>query len=264
VIPELLAAAAVGISFSNAWMCIGLSFGTRGDGAAVGVRFIAGRILGLVLIGTAISAVGAIMEVPPIYFVGIFAAGSVLFGILMLVGIYGGPGPVKRRIRHALGLQRGERCEERRVSDQQGRVSGEGSGNRDGGVGVPSSLTPADPPVPAPSSPLPADSSKSSRGLKPTGAFLLGVMRGATPCVKLMVLAPLLIAVGPLWAVVLSLAYALSSSAYPIIGFLLASSVSYIPKYERAARVAGAAAMICIGLYMIVNESLLYVSPRGD
>lgn len=229
MIPELLAAAAVGISFSNAWMCIGLSFGTRGDSAAVGGRFIAGRILGLVLIGAAISAAGAIMEVPPIYFVGIFAAGSVLFGVLMLVGIYGGPGPVKRRLRHALGLQRG---------DGTGCVGAEAV--HKGGGGKPES------------------------GLKPAGAFLLGVMRGATPCVKLMVLAPLLIAVGPLWAVVLSLAYALSSSAYPIIGFLLASSVSYLPKYERAARVAGAAAMICIGLYMIVNESLLYVSPRGD
>ena len=229
MIPELLAAAAVGISFANAWMCIGLSFGTRGDGAAVGGRFIAGRILGLVLIGVAISAVGAIMEIPPIYFVGTFAAASVAFGILMLAGIFGGPGPVKRRIRHALGLQRG---------DGTG-CAGAGSRAED-------------------------ESAKTKSGLKPAGAFLLGVMRGATPCVKLMVLAPLLIAVGPLWAVVLSLVYALTSSAYPIIGFLLASSVSYIPKYERAAKVAGAAAMICIGLYMIVNESLLYVSPRGD
>lgn len=229
MIPELLAAAAVGISFSNAWMCIGLSFGTRGDSAAVGGRFIAGRIIGLVLIGVAISAVGAIMEIPPIYFVGIFAAASVLFGILMLVGIYGGPGPLKRRLRHALGLRRG---------DGTGCV---GSGHR-----------------------AEEGDAKKKSGLKPAGAFLLGVMRGATPCVKLMVLAPLLIAVGPLWAIVLSLVYALTSSAYPIIGFLLASSVSYIPKYERAAKVAGAAVMILVGVYMIVNESLLYVSPRGD
>ena len=235
MIPELLAAAAVGLSFSNAWMCIGLSFGTRGDSAAVGGRFIAGRIIGLVLIGVAISAVGAIMEIPPIYFVGIFAAASVLFGILMLAGIYGGPGPMKRRLRHSLGLQRGQRCEE-----------GQGAGNTGQGAGA-----------------LGSGAEKKTT-LKPTGAFLMGIMRGATPCVKLMVLAPLLIAVGPLWAIVLSLVYALTSSAYPIIGFLLASSVSYIPKYERAARVAGAAAMILVGVYMIVNESLRYVSPRGD
>jgi cytochrome c biogenesis protein CcdA len=229
LIPELLAAAAVGISFANAWMCIGLSFGTRGESAAVGARFIAGRVLGLVLIGTAISSVGAIMEIPPIYFVAIFAAGSILFGILMLVGIFGGPGPLKRRLRHALGLQRG---------------NGTGCEGADPARGEGGAM--------------------KESGLRPTGAFLLGVMRGATPCVKLMVLAPLLIAVGPLWAVALSLVYALASSAYPIIGFLLASSASYLPRHERAVKVAGAAVMIIIGAYMIVNESLLYASPRGD
>jgi hypothetical protein len=238
VIPELLAAAAVGISFSNAWMCMGLSFGTRGDSAAVGSRFIAGRIVGLVLIGVAISAIGAIMDIPPIYFVAIFAVASVIFGILMLVGMYGGPGPVKRRLRHALGLQRGDGtgCAGAEAAREEGRP-----GQADGMTGA-----------------------KTGSGLKPAGAFLLGVMRGATPCVKLMVLAPLLIAAGPLLAVVLTLVYALASSAYPIIGFLVASSVSYVPKYERAAKLAGAAAMILVGVYMMVNESLRYVSPRGD
>ena len=268
MIPELLAAAAVGLSFSNAWMCIGLSFGTRGDSAAVGGRFIAGRVLGLALVGVAISAIGAITEIPAIYFVGIFAAASVLFGILMLVGIYGGPGPMKRRLRHALGLQRGERCEEGQGASGMAHGtdsdcppassrndSEEGAGSQssrfvreEGGAGNTGE----------------EGGAKNKHRLRPTGAFLLGVMRGATPCVKLMVLAPLLIAVGPLWAVVLSLVYALSSSAYPIIGFLIASSVSYVPKYERAARVAGAAVMILVGAYMIVNESLRYMSPGGD
>jgi len=254
VIPELLAAAAVGLSFANAWMCIGLSFGTRGDSAAAGVRFIAGRVVGLVLIGVAISAVGAITEIPAIYFVGLFAAASVLFGVLVLVGISGGPGPLKRRLRHALGLQRGERCAEGQGIDggsgQQAAGSGGAAGSGEGKV---------------------SDAREGDRGaggaiwrLKPAGAFLLGVLRGATPCVKLMVLAPLLIAVGPLHAVVLSLVYSLASSAYPIIGFLLASSLSYLPRYERAIKVAGAAVMILIGVYMMVNESLLYASPRGD
>jgi cytochrome c biogenesis protein CcdA len=229
MIPELLAAAAVGISFSNAWLCMGLSFGTRGEGASVGGRFIAGRFVGLVLIGVAISAVGAITEIPPIYFVAAFGVSSVLFGILMLVGIFGGPGPLKRRLRHALGLQRADGCTEHG-----------GSGQRQNGTG------------------------RWSKGWRPGSAFLLGIMRGATPCVKLMVLAPLLIAVGPLWAAALSFVYALASSAYPVIGFLAASSISYVPRYERAVKVAGASIMILIGLYMMFNEFVLYTSPRGD
>jgi hypothetical protein len=230
MIPELLAAAAVGLSFSNAWLCMGLSFGTRGDSARVGVRFILGRFIGLMIMGVAISAVGAVTEIPPIYFVAMFGAGSILFGILILVGIYGGPGPLKRRLRHALGLQRGtgEPCD-----------GSNGKGPEGGGRG-------------------------KGDGIKPTGAFLLGVMRGATPCVKLMVLAPLLIAVGPWWALALSFVYALASTAYPLIGFLAASSLAHLPRYERALKASGAFLLIFIGLYMTLNEAVQYLSPRGD
>jgi hypothetical protein len=230
MIPELLAAAAVGLSFSNAWLCMGLSFGTRGDSARVGARFIVGRFIGLMIIGVAISAIGAITEIPPIYFVAIFGAASIAFGTLMLVGIFGGPGPLKRRLRHALGLQRGtgEHCECFNGKGAEGRRMEKGE------------------------------------GIKPNSAFLLGVLRGATPCVKLMVLAPLLIAVGPLWALALSFVYALASSAYPLIGFLAASSLSFIPRYERALKATGAILLVFIGFYMTINEAIAYISPRGD
>jgi len=230
MIPELLAAAAVGLSFSNAWLCMGLSFGTRGDSARIGMRFILGRFIGLMIIGVAISAIGAVTEIPPVYFVAAFGAGSVLFGALMLVGMFGGPGRFMRRLRHALGLQRGGR----EACDAKDGKSV--NGGADGKLAM----------------------------VRPNGAFFLGVLRGATPCVKLMVLAPLLIAVGPWWALALSFVYALASSAYPLIGFLAASSISHIPRYERALKAAGAFLLIFIGFYMTINETLQYLSPRGD
>ena len=229
MIPELAAAAAVGLSFSNAWLCMGLSFGTRGDSSSVGIRFILGRFIGLMIIGVAISAIGAVMEIPPIYFVAIFGVGSIAFGVLMLVGIFGGPRPLKRRLRHALGIQRwnGQGCDRSNRKNTQ-------------------------------------DPSAKGKGIKPDSAFLLGVLRGATPCVKLMVLAPLLIAVGPWMALALSFVYALASSGYPLIGFLAASSLAHVPNYERAMKVAGAMLLIFIGFYMTVNEALVYMAPRGD
>jgi len=242
LIAELLAAAAVGLSFSNAWLCMGLSFGTRGRSARTGTRFILGRLLGLVIIGLLISLVGAVMDIPPLYFVAIFGAGSVLFGLLMLVGLLGGPGPVKRRIRHALGLQRaglaggreGGHCPEG-ANEARGREGGTENVGNGGATGR----------------------------LGDRGAFLLGVMRGATPCLKLMVLAPLLIAVGPLPAVALTVVYAVASTAYPLIGFLLAASLSYT-RYERPLRVAGAGLLMVIGVYMLVNEYIHFISPGGD
>jgi hypothetical protein len=248
MIPELAAAAAVGLSFSNAWLCMGLSFGTRGDSSSVGIRFILGRFIGLMIIGVAISAIGAVTEIPPIYFVAIFGVGSIAFGVSMLVGIFGGPGPLKRRLRHALGL--------RRVQGAGGRGPDEGCRVPGGGGRDDSSSSATRPP--APGTLHPRDEGLTS------SAFLLGVLRGATPCVKLMVLAPLLIAVGPSWALALSFVYALASSAYPLIGFLAASSLSHIPNYERAMKVTGAMLLIFIGFYMTVNEALAYMAPRGD
>lgn len=217
MLSEVLAAAAVGISFSNAWLCMVLSFGTRGESMRVGVRFILGRFVGLCIIGVAISAIGALTDIHPIYFVSIFGVASIVFGVLMFAGLHAGPGGAGRTLRHALGIRRGDRC----------------------GAAV-------------------------AAGVKPSSAFVLGILRGATPCVKLMVLAPLLIAAGPLYALLLSFVYALASTIYPLIGFMAASTLTSLPKYERALKVAGAAIMVLAGIYVIANETLQYLAPRGD
>jgi cytochrome c biogenesis protein CcdA len=204
---------------------MGLSFGCRGESARVGIRFILGRFVGLCILGVAISLVGAILDIPPIFFVAAFGIASVLFGALLLVGLLGGPGPLKKRLRHALGISKGDKC------DKMESVAAQ---------------------------------TVDRKGIKPRSAFLLGILRGATPCVKMMVLAPLLIAVGPLWAVALSLMYALTSSAYPLIGFLAASAVSELPRYERVLRVVGAFVLILAGIMVMVNETINYLGPRGD
>jgi cytochrome c biogenesis protein CcdA len=242
---ELLAAASVGISFSNAWLCMGLSFGCRGESKKVGARFILGRFIGLCILGVAISLVGAILDIPPIYFVAIFGVASVLFGLLLLVGILGGPGPFKKRLRHALGINRGGDCTVGKLARGEGACEGNTS------VAVKDATNNGV-----------KDANES--GIRPNSAFVLGILRGATPCVKMMVLAPLLIAVGPLWAVVLSLVYALTSTAYPLIGFLAASAVSQLPRYERALRVVGAFVLILVGIFVLVNETMNFLGPRGD
>jgi len=242
---ELLAAASVGLSFSNAWLCMGLSFGCRGESKKVGTRFIFGRFIGLCILGVAISLVGAILDIPPLLFVAIFGVASVLFGLLLLVGLLGGPGPFKMRLRHALGINRGGDCTVGRLA--RGKGAGDGSGPADGKGTHEDAATGA-----------------KESGIRPNSAFLLGILRGATPCVKMMVLAPLLIAVGPLWAVVLSLVYALTSTAYPLIGFLAASAVSQLPRYERALRVVGAFVLILVGIFVLVNETMNFLGPRGD
>ncbi len=97
--------------------------------------------------------------------------------------------------------------------------------------------------------------------MPPLSALGLGVTRGAAPCVKLLVLAPLLIAVGPLAAVPIALAFAIASSGYPLIGFLAASSLSHLPRSERPMRLIGAAILVFSGIYVVVRETLHYLAP---
>ena len=83
--------------------------------------------------------------------------------------------------------------------------------------------------------------------------FFLGVLRGATPCAKVIVLAPLLVAVGFPFSLLLILVYALTSTIYPIIGYLSAELLSKFEKYRYALKMLGALILITIGIYTIIN-----------
>jgi len=83
--------------------------------------------------------------------------------------------------------------------------------------------------------------------------FVLGVLRGATPCAKVIVLAPLLVAVGFPFSLLIILVYALTSTIYPIIGYLSADVLSKFEKYRFALKILGALILITIGIYTIIN-----------
>ncbi len=93
---------------------------------------------------------------------------------------------------------------------------------------------------------------KQSR-FKQKHVFALGLFRGATPCLKLMILAPLLIVVNIWLAIAMVLVYAASSTIYPVMGFLLGSLLRKPKRYHKHLRVAGALILITIGVYSIIN-----------
>jgi hypothetical protein len=86
--------------------------------------------------------------------------------------------------------------------------------------------------------------------------FVLGVLRGATPCAKIIVLSPLLVAVGFPYALLLVLVYAAASTVYPLIGYLSADLLSKFEGYQFHLKIAGALILIIIGAYSIVNVLL--------
>jgi len=220
MIEELLAAAAVGGSLGNAWICALLSLGCSIDSKKGGAEFIAGRFLGLVLLGGAIAGLGLAQDLNPIYFLVTFGVLTVVLGAFVLIRVltrhhmakHGHP--LLRLFHRGMHHGKGQRA----VMADGGEIDFEGS-------------------------------SKS----KIAYIFLLGVVRGATPCVKIMVLAPLLISVDFGLAIGMVLVFAAASTVYPIIGFLSGNIIRQSKRYALYVRVGAALMMIVLGAYFIVN-----------
>ncbi|MFQ6128669.1 MAG: hypothetical protein ACE5QW_07185 [Thermoplasmata archaeon] len=219
MIEEIIVAVAIGGSLGNSWICALLSLGCTIEGKKSGVSFVAGRYLGLVLLGSAIIGLGLMSGLKPTYFLVIFGVLSVAMGVFVLQKTLRSSSkdevhsnfPFLRRPRHRMRHER--------------KVMGNGG------------------------SPCKEFESRPKLGY----VFLLGVSRGATPCLKVMVLVPLLISVDFGLAILMILAYATASTIYPIIGFLSGNLLRQWRKYAFHIRVGAALLIMILGMYFIVN-----------
>lgn len=94
----------------------------------------------------------------------------------------------------------------------------------------------------------------SRRGLD---GFSLGMFRGATPCLKILILTPLLIVSDISTVVLMVVVFALASSIYPIIGLLSASLLEKIVPQKKLIKLIGIAMLIAIGTYYIIRYLLV-------
>ena len=238
MLEEIAAAAFVGLSFSNAGVCIVLAAGCAAEHIDSGRYFIIGRSVGIVLIGLLIALLGVfITSSIVLFFVLLFGIISVLFGIILLVESY---------YDRTFGfLESFTTRHSKPGAECKNRGSGAGDGACKKGEGRHMH-----------------DAAGVTPKYRRRRRFLtLGLIRGATPCVKLMVIAPLLI-VSPLpLAFAMILAFALASSIYPIIGFVGIGAFGGFERYRRQVKAAGAVAIIIIGIYLVANHVLS--SPGG-
>jgi len=229
VIEELLVAAAIGASLGNSWACALLSLACSVDSRKAGIAFIGGRYLGLILLGGAIAALGLAENLNPVYFLVTFGILTVALGVFVLARI------VTRHylLRHGRSLF---------------RLLHRGRHHPGGDVTMPDGGEIA----------LRPDSSA-----KAAYVFGLGVLRGATPCVKIMVLAPLLISVDFGLALGMVLVFATASAIYPVIGFLSGNVLRRSKRHELYLRVGASVLMIALGIYFVANAFLVNHSASG-
>jgi hypothetical protein len=229
---EIVVAAVIGISFGNAWTCIFMSFGTSSEERSVGRWFILGRFLGLMVLGSVISLLRfAAQDAMPVILL-IFGISTILFGLFELLKHLM---KNKNIIGHS-DARKGEYLSNHLVFSiltlfvvlpRKGRCKGK--------------------------SHRPKTGCRKHRVLENRSGFILGVLRGATPCVKIVVLAPLLVAVGFPSSILLILVYASVSTIYPIIGYLSADILSKFERYQIVLKIMGAAILIAIGIYTILK-----------
>ncbi len=238
-----LAAAFVGVSFGNSWLCAFLSLGTRGKSRTLGISFLAGRFLGLMVLGTVIALFGHFLNIPSTYYLLLFAILSILFGILILTRPY---------LPHWAKKLTGERLKRNLMKKAGAPCPGNGGGC--GGH-------------------RPGDGSGCGKGKRKKekqeerfstrsdlmAGIGLGLLRGATPCVKMLVLIPLILAIGLPVSLGVVAVFALTSMLYPVIGLLLGEVVGNIAKLkvpiinESIMRVAASLILIGVGVYYLVK-----------
>lgn len=92
---------------------------------------------------------------------------------------------------------------------------------------------------------------KNFKDRSKTVGFGLGAFRGATPCLKIIILVPLLINSKFIEIVMMMIVFAIASSVYPIIGFLFADTLKKFVSKKRKIELMGAIILIIIGIYYI-------------
>lgn len=208
---ELLAAAVVGLSFGNSWLCVLFAFGARGESRTTSLYFMTGRIFGTIILGSIIALIGFAGSSSNL-FVLLFGILSILFGIFVL--------------RRDLIVERRKKCSrsEKINNHADGKSCLKHLGIK---MGV-------------------------SRNCRRKGfGISLGLFRGATPCLKIMILAPLLITSPLPLSLFMTLVFALTSSIYPLIGFIAGESLFRIRKFEFPIKAATVCALFIVGVYYI-------------
>jgi|GEM_PF-4151228 len=81
--------------------------------------------------------------------------------------------------------------------------------------------------------------------------FGLGFLRGATPCFKLFLIVPLILTSNLFNNLLLVLVYAISSSVYPVIGFLSANLAGRVFSHRKTFKMANSVVLILVGIYYI-------------
>ena len=233
---EVGVAAMVGLSLSDAWLCLfmGASFATADRRMSWG--FMVGRTLGVLALILTLGLLGASLLSSKEWLVLLFAASSIGVALVLALSAY------RPRL---LG---GGCAHETKVACDGGEPDGTGCGQGCEGCGAAHAVDEGG------CAHMPQGLVRRLSGQSPWVAGLsLGAVRGAMPCLKVLIITPLLV-VSPLATVVaMALAFALTSAIYPLIGLVSGRTIKSLSVHGRRLRLVGAIGVAAVGIVTLVR-----------
>lgn len=233
---EVGVAAMVGLALSDAWLCLfmGASFATADRRMSWG--FMVGRTLGVLALLLAIGLLGASLLPSKEWLVVLFAASTIGVALVLAVSVY------RPRLL-------GGRCaHDTKVACDGGEPDGTGCGQGCEGCGAAHAVPEGG------CAHLPQGLVRRLSGQSPwVAGIALGGVRGAMPCLKVLIITPLLVVSPPATVVAMALAFTLTSAIYPLIGLVSGRTVTSLSDQGRRLRLVGALGVAAVGVVTLVR-----------
>ena len=206
-------------------VCILLGYSTTtADQKHTGLFFIGGRFLGLTILGLIIALLGVIF-----YLLVLFGILTIVFGAFIIFKMY--HRYKKHNLNSSANATTQQTQKDRTCSTNENEEPKFMCGHKRN---------------------LQIDT--KTHKITRSYSFFLGIFRGATPCLKIIILAPLLIIVDLPLAFLMILVFTGASTIYPVIGFLAANVLKNFPKFDVYVQVTGAIILISVGVFTIFNH----------
>ena len=252
---QIIAAAVLGLSFGNLWLCVLLVLSLSTTDRATCGGYLVGRAVAILILSLVIALLGKMVVIDKSWLnliSGLLLAG---FSIYLILTRLFGKVPFWRRTREPQS-ECGDNCKNCTVKDYPA-VHEKCHDCRD------EKLCDAEEPELKELTSVARGQRGRPSGSNRKGGFWFGVslgaLRGAAVCAKLIVLLPLLLKASVPQALFMAIAFTLTSSLYPLLGFIVGSFAMRLVKYKRALVLGAALALLASGgfyLFKGVNGML--------
>lgn len=254
----LLTAAGLGLSFGNLWICVLLVFSLQSANRATAAGYLAGRAAAIVALCVLVAMLGRAVPVPPRLLHAASGAFLLVFAAYLLaLHVFAWVPPWKRRAAEknsAAEIACDHHCATCALRDDP--VAHAACGDC-ADHGICSAEEPEVRELTAPARRMhgkAAPAETAAVGFWP--GVVIGVLRGAALCGKLVVLLPLLMTASIVQAAGMGTVFALTSSLYPLLGFAFGAFALRIVQFKKPVFWFSSAFLVFLGGRMLAAAAI--------